>query len=188
MYRIHGNKLVLAAAAFMLSAFSAHGQDFHAKFSGFNEVGALNAETGAILSNGQGTLDLKLNRQLQSLQYTLTYSQLSAPVTQAHIHFGKIHVPGGVIVFLCSNLGTGPAGTPGCPASGGTVTGMLTPASVVGPAAQGIAIGNFDGLARALVSDTGYGNIHTTAFLAGEIRGEIRRRDRDEDKDKDKDH
>src|SRR5262249_38674895 len=100
-----------------------------------------------------------------------------------HIHFGKIHVPGGIIVFLCSNLGNGPVGTPACPAGGGTVTGMLTPASVVGPATQGIANGNFDGLARALVSDTGYGNIDTAAFLAGEIRGEIRRRDGD-DKDR----
>jgi hypothetical protein len=165
---------ILAAAVAAVPAAYANAQEFHAKFSGFNEVGALNAETGAILSNGQATLALKLNKQLQSLTYTLTYSNLVA-VMQAHIHFGKVHVPGGVIVFLCTNLGNGPAVTPACPATGGTVTGMLTPASVVGPTAQNISLGNFDGLTDALLSETAYGNIHTTKFPAGEIRGEIRR-------------
>ena len=78
------------------------------------------------------------------------------------------------MVFLCTNLGNGPPGTPPCPASG-TVTGMLTPTSVIGPAAQGIAPGNFNALAAALLSETAYGNIHSIQFPAGEIRGELRR-------------
>jgi len=41
----------------------------------------------------------------------LTYSGLSSSVMQAHIHFAKVHVPGGAIVFFCSNLATTPAGT-----------------------------------------------------------------------------
>jgi hypothetical protein len=96
-------------------------------------------------------------------------------VTQAHIHFGKRHVGGGIIVFFCSNLGNGPAGTQACPASG-TVTGTITAADVVGPTAQGVAAGNFNALVEALDNHTAYGNIHTTAFPAGEIRGQIRRR------------
>jgi hypothetical protein len=151
----------------------ANAQQFQAVFSGLNELGALNAETGAILSNGQAKLSLTLNTQLQSLTYTLTYSGLGTPVTQSHIHFGRARVPGGIIVFLCSNLGNGPAGTPACPNPSGTVSGMLTPASVIGPVAQNISPGNFDGLATALSTQTAYGNIHTTQFPAGEIRGEI---------------
>jgi len=174
------NLLALTAAALLMPAASATAEDFHAKFSGFNEVGALNAETGAILSNGQATLKLNLNRQLQSLTYTLTFSNLGAPVTQAHIHFGKVHVPGGVMVFLCTNLNNGPAGTPACPAGGGTVTGTLTPASVVGPAAQNIPAGDFQGVVEALQSDSAYGNIHTTQFPAGEIRGQVRRGEDDD--------
>jgi hypothetical protein len=42
-----------------------------------------------------------------------------------NIHFGKVHTPGGVMVFFCSNLATAPAGTQPCPANGGTVTGTL---------------------------------------------------------------
>lgn len=171
----------LAAATIAVPAAGANAEEFHATFSGFNEVGALNAETGSILSDGKATLNLNLDRKAQTLTFKLTFSNLSTPVTQSHIHFGKVHVPGGVIAFLCSNLGNGPAGTQACPANGGTVTGTLTAASVVGPAAQNIPAGAFDGLEDAVESHTAYGNIHTTKFPAGEIRGEIRKGASDED-------
>jgi hypothetical protein len=148
---------------------------FSAKLSGFEEVGALGAgETGAILSGGMATLDLQLDRNAQTLTYTLEFSGLGSDVTQSHIHFGKRHVAGGVMVFFCSNLGNGPAGTPACPAGGGTVTGTVVAAGVVGPAGQGVTAGNFDAVVEALDSNTAYANIHTTKFPAGEIRGQIR--------------
>jgi CHRD domain len=152
-----------------------HSEEFHAVFSGFNEVGGLNAQTGAILSDGQAILELRLNRADQTLSFVLRYSGLSAAVTQAHIHFGKIHMAGGVMVFFCSNLAGAPPGTQPCPANGGTVTGTLSAANVLGPAAQGVAAGDFQAIVDALESNTTYANIHTTAFPAGEIRGEIRR-------------
>jgi hypothetical protein len=176
--------LAIAAGLLVTSGVYAYAEEFSAKFSGFQEVGALNAETGAILSEGTGTLDLALDRQSQTLTFTLTYSGLSAPVTQAHIHFGRKHTPGGVVVFFCTNLGNGPAGTQACPASGGTVTGTITGASVIGPAAQHVTPGDFDALEDILTSHSAYGNIHTTNFPAGEIRGQIHRSDRDRDDDR----
>jgi CHRD domain len=167
---MHRSKLagaILAAAVTVVPSAHANAQQFQATFSGFNVVQPL----GPIFSTGQGTLLLNLNRQQQSLTYTLTYSNLSAPVTQAHIHFGKVHVAGGVMVFFCA-VG-GPVGTPLCPAPSATLTGMFTPASVVGPTQQNIAVGNFDALAAALLSETAYADIATTLFPAGEIRGEI---------------
>jgi hypothetical protein len=159
----------------MLVGAQSDASEFSAKLSGFAEVPA------AILSDGRGTVDLDLNRSAGTLTFRLTYSGLSSSVTQAHIHFGKVHVAGGIIVFFCSNLANPPAGTPLCPANGGTVTGTITAAGVVGPAAQNIAAGNFAGLVAALVSNTAYANVHTTNFPAGEIRGQIRRGERDED-------
>jgi len=164
---------ILAAAVTTVSAAGANAQQFQANFSGFQELGALNAETGAILSTGQGTLALNLNQPAGTLTFTLTYSGLSEPVTQAHIHFGKVHVPGGIIVFFCTNINNGPVGTQACPAGGGTVSGTITGANIVGPAAQNIPAGDFAGLVAALLSDTAYGNIHTSKFPAGEIRGQI---------------
>jgi hypothetical protein len=56
-------------------------------------------------------------------------------------------------VFLCTNLGNGPAGTQPCPTQGGTITGTITAANVGGgAAAQGIAVGEFDEFLAALRS------------------------------------
>ena len=108
--------------------------------------------------------------------YRLTYSDLTA-VTQAHIHFGKRHVGGGIIVFLCSNLMGAPAGTQACPDSAGTVTGSITAANIIGPAGQNVTPGDFAALVEILESHTAYGNIHTMKFPVGEIRGQIHRGD-----------
>ncbi|MCU1318191.1 MAG: hypothetical protein JWN63_3513 [Candidatus Acidoferrum typicum] len=186
---------MLAAVMFLLLSVPARAQEYSAKFSGFQEVGGLGAgETGAILSTGQATLKLTLDKTAQTLTYTLTYSGLTN-VLQSHIHFGKKHVAGGIMVFFCSNLGNGPAGTPTCPddTSGEvTVTGTITAAGVVGPAAQNITAGDFAGVVAALASNTAYGNIHTKQFPAGEIRGQVhaegRHNDHDGDDSKDKDH
>jgi len=180
---MHRIILPVVACALVLAAAPARADHFSAKFSGFEEIGGLGAgETGAILSDGKGSLVLDLDRRNQVLTFTLEYSGLSAPVTQAHIHFGKRHVAGGIMVFFCSNLTSAPAGTQACPASGGTVTGTITAANVIGPTAQNVTAGNFDAVTDALDSDTAYGNIHTTNFPAGEIRGQIRRGHRDHDR------
>jgi hypothetical protein len=174
MYRAMIATLATAVTFAQLAVAGSHVEEFHAVFSGFNEVGGLNAETGAILSDGKATLHLKLDRVQQSLSYKLTYSGLGTAVTQAHIHFGKVHMPGGVMVFFCSNLANPPPNTQACPASG-TISGVITATNVVGPLSQGVTAGDFQGLVDALESDTAYANIHTAAFPAGEIRGEVRR-------------
>jgi hypothetical protein len=55
----------------------------------------------------------------------------------------------------------------------GTVTGMWTPASVVGPAGQGIAPGEWQELIRALRADAVYANVHSQTYPAGEIRDQV---------------
>src|SRR5262249_32199653 len=69
---------ILAAAMATLSATYVNAQEFVATLSGFQELGALNAETGAIFTNGQGTFQLKLDQKQQSVTYTLTYSNLTS--------------------------------------------------------------------------------------------------------------
>ena len=168
----------LAATVFALSTVQADGpkvEKFHARLTGFNEIGSLAAPTGAILSNGTATVDVELDKTAQTATYTLTIGPgLSAPVTQSHIHFGKVHVAGGVMVYFCSNLASPPAGTPACPTPSGTVTGTWTAASVV-LNAQNVTPGDFDALVEALESDTAYANLHTTKWPSGEIRGQMRR-------------
>jgi hypothetical protein len=176
MYKATLLGMLVAAAALASPAMSSSGtEEFRAFLVGFNEIGELNAETGAIFSQGFGTLDLKLDRTSQTLTFTLKFQNLSSPVTQAHIHFGKVHTPGGVMVFFCSNLATAPAGTQPCPANGGTVTGTLTAANLLAIASQNVPAGDFTAITDALLTDTAYANVHTTNFPAGEIRGQVSR-------------
>lgn len=179
-------KLAAVVISAMLGSWAMAAQaaeEFHANLSGFNEVGVLGGVTGAISTDGRGTLDLKLDRRAQTIEFKLTFSNMSAPVIMSHIHLGQIHTAGGVMVFFCSSVGTPPAGTQACPGTGGTVTGMITAANVLALPAQHLSAGDFDALVDALEANTTYVNVHTTAFPTGEIRGEIRHRDRDRDDD-----
>ncbi|WP_194723835.1 CHRD domain-containing protein [Noviherbaspirillum malthae] len=142
---------------------------FSASLSGFNEVPL------AIFSQGNGKLELSIDEGGGSLNYTLSYSGLTSPVTQAHIHFGQRHVAGGIMMFFCSNLGNGPAGTQACPEGEGTVSGTIMANQVVGPEPQNIQPGDFAALVKAIRSGTGYANVHTTKFPSGEIRGQVHR-------------
>ena len=187
-----GTVLVVMLVGF--SASYAYAEEFFARLDGFQEIGAQNNETGAVLSNGSGTLRLSLDKQAGTATFTLTFSEVgttspkTGTVSQAHIHFGKRHVAGGVMVFFCATppLATSPvAGTPVCPANSGTVTGTFTAASVVGPVAQNVNPGDFDALVDALESNTAYANIHTIpGFPAGEIRGQVRKGNGRNDDDK----
>jgi hypothetical protein len=157
---------VVAALGLTMTVASADEQvdQFSTRMTGFNE-------TPPILTNGHGSFHATL--QGTSLTYTETFSNLTTPVTQSHIHFAERGVPGSVFVFLCTNLGNGPAGTPACPAGGGTVTGTITAAQVLGVPSQNISAGDFAGFVRILLSGDAYVNVHTTKFPAGEIRGQL---------------
>jgi CHRD domain len=174
-------KLSLTVALATLMAGPALAQEYKAQLNGFFELGALNAETGAILTNGIGKLTLDVDPNGQTASYSLTYSGLTSAVLQAHLHFAKVHVPGGIYAFLCTNLGNGPAGTPACPNPSGTVTGTITPASILAVPGQNIAAGDFTALLQALSSNTTYVNVHTNNFKSGEIRGQVQLANDDED-------
>jgi len=162
----------LAVLLVVAAIGAAAADEFKAQLNGFNEIGALATPTGAILTDGTGTFALKFDKN--SATYSLTYSGLTSNVTQAHIHFGKVHVAGGIFVFLCSNLGNGPVGTPACPTSDGTVTGTITGGNILAVPSQHIPAGNFEVLLSALGSNTAYANVHTVNFPAGEIRGQVK--------------
>jgi hypothetical protein len=134
----------------------------------------------SLFTNGKGTSRVQIAADKTSISYELSYSGLSSAVTQAHIHFAQKGVNGGIIVYLCDNTGFAPKGVPACPDSG-TVTGTATAADVNPPnnplpvTTQGIAPGDFAALVAAIEHNSGYVNVHTTDFPAGEIRGQLRR-------------
>jgi CHRD domain len=175
----YGFIAIAVAAVIGFSANYASGQEYSARLNGFNVTGNVPGPTaaasGAIFTNGTGTVYLYLDKNSQTATYKLTYSDLTSTVTQAHIHFGKVHVAGGIMVWLCGNPATnpGPAGTPTCPEPSGTVTGTITATSVQAIATQNVTAGDFDALEDALESNTAYSNVHSVNFPAGELRGQL---------------
>lgn len=158
---------VLSAAALLSDAFAADASSFVSpRVNGYEEVPMRS-------SPALGRFTANVNDDGASIDYELSYSGFVTPVREAHIHFAKRRVNGGVMVFLCSNLPSAPPDTPACPEFDGTVTGTLVPASVVGPVDQGIAPGEFDEVLAAIRARAGYVNIHTEQYPAGEIRNQV---------------
>ena len=124
-----------------------------------------------------GSFTARLSDDGTSLHYKLTYSGLEGAVTQAHVHFGKTAINGGVSYFLCGTAASpGPAGTPACPSPGGTVEGDIAAAQVIGPASQGIEPGNLAEILAAMRAGHAYANVHSTKWPGGEIRAQIANR------------
>jgi hypothetical protein len=145
-------------------------QTFSIRLRGFEEVPAVATRAG-------GRFTATVNEDQTEIEYTLRYRLLEGAVTQAHIHLGQDDVNGGIMVFLCSNLGNGPIGTQACPAGNSAteavVTGTITASDVIAIAAQGVAPGEFVTLERAIRAGIAYVNVHSTLFPGGEIRGQL---------------
>jgi hypothetical protein len=155
-------------------ALTAAEETFKARLRGFQEVPAISTEAS-------GEFSAKINDDATSIEYILSYQDLTGIVTQGHIHLGQFSVNGGISVWLCQTEDTDPpfrdptSQAPICPQSG-TVTGTITPHNVIGPAGQGIDAGEFAELVDAIRAGVTYANVHTRPqFGGGEIRGQIRR-------------
>ncbi len=129
-------------------------------------------ETPPNVTTGHGTFAAQVSADGTSIAYELTYDALEGvanggAVTGAHIHIGHLNAPGGIAIPLC-----GGTGTP-CPMPPADLKGTLTSANVPGLAAQGIDPGDLAKVMQAIRRRLTYVNVHTTAFPAGEIRGQI---------------
>jgi hypothetical protein len=202
-------KFILAAVALVAMAaminFTVRADDdddittFRARLLDFGEVPPQ-------LTGGTGTFHGTLNPAGNRIDWTLTYTGLTAGALFGHIHFAPRGVNGAVIVFFCNSMAGGGGSRNGgtittapataalfaCPDSGapahaGTITGFWTAADVQAangppPAAdQNIVAGNFAGLLRFLRAGLGYCNVHTPKHPGGEIRGQVRARHHDDD-------
>jgi hypothetical protein len=159
--------LLVVASVGSLQASAGAGDVFRASLDGYQEVPTLSVA-------GTGTFRAELSADGDTLSYRLRYSGLSGPALFAHIHLGRPAIAGGVIAFLCDSTPDAPQGVPECPGVGGSVSGEIQAADVVGPDDQGIAPGEFDELVAALRARATYANVHTELFPPGEIRGRIR--------------
>jgi hypothetical protein len=158
----------LAVAAYALAGGSGPGfNHLSATLGGYQEV-------PSISSTGTASFTADVAKDGQSVEWHMSYANLEGIIQQSHIHFGQRSVNGGISVFLCTNLGNGPAGTQACPGPhDGTFSGTFGPADVIGPSAQGITAGQWDELMNAIDAGKAYANIHSTTWPGGEIRAQL---------------
>jgi hypothetical protein len=150
-----------------VAAAGGSSRKFHEALTGYEE-------TPALSTPGVGEFRARINHDATQIKYELTFSGLESNATQAHIHFENTTNSGGIVAFLCTNLGNGPAGTQACPAAGGTISGTLTAADVgSGAAAQGIAAGEFTEFVNAIRAGATYVNVHSENRPLGEIRAQL---------------
>jgi hypothetical protein len=153
---------ILAGSMLVAPAAYSQTERFSATLVGANEVPPINTE---------GRADFNMTIQPSGITFSINFSGLSSPLAVAHTHFGVPNVNGGVMIFLC-----GGGGQPDCPATtSGTITGTITAANVVGPTAQGVAVGDLDTALEIVRDGLSYANMHTANFGSGEIRGQVRR-------------
>ena len=131
-------------------------------------------EVPALSTPGRGNFRGTISKDGEELSFKLSYDDLQGEVAQAHLHLGQTSVNGGISIFLCTNLGNGPAGTPACPAPPAEIEGTLSAIDVIGPTGQGIDLGEFAEVIRAIRDGVVYVNVHTDVFPGGEIRGQLR--------------
>lgn len=178
-----GGALLLALGSYALA--DGGSDDAGGRLIGYQEV-------PAVSTAGSGEFTAKLVGN-SKIEYALSYRGLEGTVQQSHIHFGQRSVNGGISVFLCTNLGNGPAGTQLCPAPPATITGTIQAADVSpaipatqGARTQGIDTGQFAELVAAVKAGKTYANVHSTTWPGGEIRAQLNdRRDGRGRRDKD---
>lgn len=141
--------------------------------TGYEEVPSVSTTAG-------GNFTARISNDESRIDWELRYSDLEGAVQQAHIHFGQKGVNGGISVFLCTNLGNGPAGIQPCPAPPATISGTIMAADVSPniPATamarmQGINTGEIGELIKAIRAGSTYVNVHSTTFPGGEIRSQL---------------
>jgi hypothetical protein len=151
--------LLLAAVATPTVLAGDSSRKFHAKLNGYLEV-------SSISTDGRGTFRATVKGSL--ISYRLRYSGLGSDAMAAHIHFARPDVNGGVVAFLC-----GGGDKPVCPPAGGTVSGVIDAADIIGVPDKGIGAGQIGKLIKAMKAGATYVNVHTMTYPSGEIRGNI---------------
>lgn len=166
-------RIAVLAMAVLVPFAALHAPDSRAEDRQFRVILEGAQEVPALTTDARGSFRARIVNNGDAIQYELAYADLEGSITQAHIHIGQMSVNGGIAVFLCSNLGNGPAGTQACPAAPARITGTITAADVIGPTGQGVTAGQLDEVIQAMRDGIAYANVHTTVYPGGEIRSQL---------------
>src|SRR5215469_8539527 len=133
--------IIAASSVVLMSPAFADQTTFSVHLNGYEETPL------TLNTTGSGDFRAVVSQDGTAITYRLTYRDLSSAATQAHIHFGRPAISGGIVLWLCANTPpiTPPITIPtpqACPPFPATITGTLRAADVVASTnGQGIDAG-----------------------------------------------
>ena len=170
----------VALVACLLALATASAVALQQGFKNISELLSGYEEVPSVSTGASGEFNARISNDESQIDWELSYSDLEGAVQQGHIHIGNVGVNGGISVFLCTNLGNGPAGTQPCPAPPATISGTIVAADVspnipatAAARTQGLNTGEIDELIAALRAGALYVNVHSTMWPGGEVRSQI---------------
>jgi hypothetical protein len=170
MKRILFTILILAVLLGAVSvAYADNGRQFRARLTGAEEVPPVD-------TRARGEARFTANRSLTQLSFELKAERATdfLGAAGAHIHCAPAGSNGPVVAFLAAQVQSGFDGKI-------EVKATLTDANITNPAC-GATIAE---LVQSMRNGNTYVNVHSIAFPAGEIRGQIRGAGGDDDGDDD---
>jgi CHRD domain len=181
MKKVYINLFITAILLFGFSVVAvANELKFEAELSGAQEV---TTPAGGVVTDTTGTIEVEFDKALTSAQFSLAVSN-GTGIIQAHLHCASAGVNGPVVSFLF-----GPVEPP-VDVSAGSVAGTLSNSDIIPVDASeenevcGVPLNNIASLAFAMRAGKIYANVHSAAFPAGVVRGQLLEAD-DEDDDLD---
>lgn len=139
----------------MSTATAAHG-NFVGHFSGDQVV-------PAATSQGHGVVTFQLNNDGTELSYKLNVANVEH-VQHLHLHLGKAGENGPPVAPLHAHHSTGQHG------NSVHLEGVIQARDLMGPLAGSASL---TPLLEAMASGRTYANVHTAAYPAGEVRGQV---------------
>lgn len=139
-------------------------KEYHADLTG-------DVETHDVETDATGMATFNVNEDGTQASYTLSVTDL-CNITQAHIHLGEEGEAGPVVVWLYPEEGQEPKLIDG-PTTGTIAEATFTEDDLVGEW-EGAS---FEDVIATFEEEGAYVNIHTEAYPAGEIRGQIEAQD-----------
>jgi hypothetical protein len=180
MKKVYINLLCVIFLWFGTSAFvyAVDELKFGAELSGAQEV---TTPAGGVVTDTTGTVEVEFDKALTKAQFRLAVSN-GTGIIQAHFHCASAGVNGPVVAFLFGPL------EPPVDVNEESLDGTLDNSNIISPdtpetiEACGVPVNNVASLAFAMRAGKIYANVHSAAFPAGVIRGQLLE-DENEDED-----
>lgn len=170
--------LMLLLLGFSSAVWAANELKFDSSLSGAQEI---TSPAGGVVTDTTGEIEVEFDKALTQATFRLT-ARNGTGIIQAHFHCASAGMNGPIVAFLF-----GPIASPGIDVGEGSVQDVLDNSDIRSPEtpedieACGVPLNNIASLAFAMRAGKIYANVHSSAFPAGVMRGQLLPKDATED-------